>query len=112
MELSGWKLLLKNGDAFEFSSAKGRLIEASIEWNDDGAPLGELMIAAPNCEIKVSREKGNSHLCQALCTDGHCLYFSGPADADTPADLVASQLSRGGKNSLFLRVLPQFLELL
>ena len=112
VELSGWKLLLKNGDVFEFSSIDGKLIEASLEWNDDGAPLSELMITAPNCEIKVSREKGNSHLCQALCTDGHCIYFSGPADADSPSDLVASQLSRGGKNSLFLRVLPQFLELL
>jgi glucose-6-phosphate dehydrogenase assembly protein OpcA len=112
VELSGWKLLLKNGDSFELSSAEGNLIEASIEWNEDGAPLSELSFFSPDCEIKITREKGNPHLCQSLCTDGHCLYFSGPADADAPADLVASQLSRGGKNSLFLRVLPQFFELL
>ncbi|MDA7881832.1 glucose-6-phosphate dehydrogenase assembly protein OpcA [Akkermansiaceae bacterium] len=112
VELAGWKLLLKNGDIFEFSSAKGGLIEANIEWDGEGAPLSELSFAAPDCEIKVNRERGNAHLCQSLCTDGHCLYFSGPADADDATDLVASQLSRGGKNSLFLRVLPQFLELL
>ena len=85
--------LLKNGDSFELSSAEGNLIEASIEWNEDGAPLSELSFFSPDCEIKITREKGNPHLCQSLCTDGHCLYFSGPADADAPADLVASQLS-------------------
>jgi len=112
IELSGWKVLLKKGDSFELSSAEGHLIDASIEWDEGGAPLSELSFASPDCEIKVTREKGNPHLCQSLCTAGHCLYFSGPADADEPAGLVASQLSRGGKNSLFLRVLPQFLELL
>ncbi len=35
-----------------------------------------------------------------------------PADPEDSADLVAQQLARGGKNSLFLKILPVFLELL
>ncbi len=112
IEQSGWELIEKNEDRFSLKSKDGQAIEAVIEWDEEGAPLSLLSLAGPNCEVKVMRQKGNTHLCHALCTDGHCIDFSGPADSDEPAELVASQLSRGGKNSLFLAVLPQFLELL
>jgi len=108
---SGWKLASSDGDSFQFSSKNGRTIQAELNWDDDGAPIGELSLKALNCEVKVLRKVGSAHLCHVLCTDGHCLDFSGPADAEDPAGLVASQLSRGGKNSLFLRVLPTFLQL-
>ena len=121
-EQAGWKSGLElglatetspeNGESFLFESKEGRSIVATITWDDEGAPLSLLSIQSPECEVKVSRQKGNSHLCQAICTDGHCLNVSGPADADDAEGLVADQLSRGGKNSLFLRVLPRFLELL
>jgi len=109
---SGWKLVSSNGDAFQFSAKDGRTIQAELTWDDDGAPIGELSLKAPDCEVKVLRKAGSAHLSHVLCTDGHCLDFSGPADAEDSAGLVASQLSRGGKNSLFLRVLPTFLKLL
>ncbi|MDA7649500.1 glucose-6-phosphate dehydrogenase assembly protein OpcA, partial [Akkermansiaceae bacterium] len=121
-EQAGWKSGLElglaaetnpeNGESFLFESKEGHNIVAKITWDDSGAPLSLLSIQSPDCEVKVSREKGNSHLCQAICTDGHCLYVSGPADSDESEGLVGDQLSRGGKNSLFLRVLPRFLELL
>lgn len=122
VEQAGWKSGLElglaaetnpeNGESFLFESKEGRNIVAKVTWDDEGAPLSLLSIRAPGCEVKVSRQKGDSHLCQAICTDGHCLYASGPADADDSEGLVGDQLSRGGKNSLFLRVLPRFLELL
>jgi hypothetical protein len=71
-----------------------------------------LEISAPNFKARVSREAGNPHLCQSICAENHSIEFSGPADFDDSAGLVASQLSRGGKNSLFLNVLPQFVKLL
>ncbi|YCM44924.1 glucose-6-phosphate dehydrogenase assembly protein OpcA [Verrucomicrobiaceae bacterium 227] len=111
---AGWTLALASpdGNSFQFTSRKGQAIRADLNWDDAGAPIGELSLKAPNCEVKVLRKVNSAHLCHVLCTDGHCLDFSGPADVDDPAGLVASQLSRGGKNSLFLRVLPTFLELL
>ena len=111
-EMVGWKLEKKEGLSFVLVTKEGQKIDVGISFDDDGAPISKLLIEAPNFEIKVSRETGNRHLCQSLCSDGHCLDFSGPADEDEQSGLVASQLSRGGKNSLFLRVLPQFLELL
>lgn len=121
-EQAGWKTGLElgliaetnpeNGESFLFESKEGRNIVAKITWDDDGAPLSLLSIKSPDCEVKVSRQEGTSHLCQAICTAGHCLNVSGPADADDPEGLVADQLSRGGKNSLFLRMLPRFLKLL
>ncbi len=109
---SGWKIRSVDGNSFQFSGRDGRFIRAELKWDDEGAPIGELCLRAPDCEVKVLRKPGSAHLCHVLCTDGHCIDFSGPADAEDAAGLVASQLSRGGKNSLFLKVLPTFLELL
>lgn len=109
---SGWTIAQVDGDSFEFTSREGRKIKAALNWDDDGAPIGELTLQAPNCEVKVLRKPESQHLCHVLCTDGHCIDFSGPADADEVSGLVASQLSRGGKNSLFLHVLAAFQKLL
>ena len=107
-ELSGWR----STDGLNFESKDGVAIETVLEWDESGAPIGELCLEAPELTVWVSREANSRHLCQSLCVGDHCVNVSGPADSDEPADLVASQLSRGGKNSLFLRVLPRFLELL
>lgn len=101
-----------DGESFLFKSKDGRNIEAKILWDDEGAPLSLLSVQAPGCEVKVSREKGSTHLCQAISSDGHRLNVIGPADSDKPEGLVADQLSRGGKNSLFLKVFPRFIELI
>lgn len=69
-------------------------------------------MSAPSCEVKIEREAGSDHLCQSISAGEHQVVFRGPADADEPEGLVASQLSRGGKNTLFLTVLPQFMEIL
>jgi|TARA_B110000914_G_scaffold153153_1_gene134321 glucose-6-phosphate dehydrogenase assembly protein OpcA len=109
---SGWKVESGQGDEWTASSKEGSPITINLEWDEDAAPLAELSMSAPGCKVRVSREKGNPHLCQSVCADGHCVDLSGPADFDDPEGLVASQLSRGGKNSLYLHVLPQFRELL
>lgn len=109
---AGWKIESRQGDQWKLSSKEGKEVVLEMTWDDTGAPIAELLIAAPDCSIKICRDAGNSHLSQSICADDHCVDFSGPADADNPEGLVASQLSRGGKNSLFLQVLPQFMELL
>lgn len=109
---SGWSVQTQESDRVILESREGRRVVAELIWDDEGAPISELEISAPNCKVKISREAGNSHLCQSVCSDDHCVELSGPADSDEAAGLVASQLSRGGKNSLFLHVLPQFMELL
>ncbi len=112
IERSGWKLCSLQEGIWLIESREGNEISLEFDWCDEAAPIAELVISAPDCRVAVSREKGNSHICQAICTEGHCVDFSGPADSDDPEGLVASQLSRGGKNSLFMEVFPQFMKLL
>lgn len=109
---SGWTVESCEGDQWGLKTKDGKAVQVELAWDEDVAPIAELAISAPGCEVKISREKGNSHLCQTICAGGHCVDFRGPADSDLPEGLVMSQLSRGGKNSLFLDILPQFMELL
>ena len=109
---SGWSIQSQGSDRMILESGAGRQIVAELALDDEGAPISELEISAPNCNVKITRKAGNSHLCQSICAKDHSVDFSGPADCDEAAGLVASQLSRGGKNSLFLNILPCFMELL
>jgi glucose-6-phosphate dehydrogenase assembly protein OpcA len=109
---SGWSVQCQETDRVILESLEGRKVVVDLIWDDEGAPISELEMSAPNFKARISREAGNSHLCQSICAENHVADFSGPADDDDSAGLVASQLSRGGKNSLFLNVLPQFMELL
>jgi hypothetical protein len=109
---SGWSVRCQEAGRVILESREGREVVVELIWDDGGAPISELEISAPKLKAKISREAGNSHLCQSIRAEGHGVDFSGPADYDDSAGLVASQLSRGGKNSLFLNVLPQFMELL
>ena len=109
---SDWAMESCRGDCWVFHSPEGRKIEVRFEWVDSGAPIAGLLLKAPDCQVEVTREPGSRHLNQTISAEGHRVDFSGPADADDAERLVASQLSRGGKNSLFLAVEPRFLEML
>ncbi len=99
-------------ECFRLESREGRSIAVKVEWKEDSAPLGHLEIRAPGCEVSVWRERGSGHLRQRLECPGHQLALSGPADAEDEVALIAEQLSRGGKDALFRKVWPAFLELL
>lgn len=99
-------------ECFTYESPEGRAITARIEWDEASAPLGLLEIKAPGCLVSVRREPGAAYLQQYLECPGHVVRQSGPADADDDSALVADQLSRGAKNSLFRKVWPAFIELL
>ena len=109
---SGWEIRSFGDDQISLESKEGREIVGELSWDAAGAPISELEVEAPTCSVKIRREAGNAHLSQSICANDHCVDFSGPADSDEPEGLVASQLSRGGKNSLFLHVIPKFMELL
>lgn len=119
---AGWRMGLELGlaaeraeggdECFVFETPDGRSVTARIEFDEKAAPLGLLELSAPGCVVSVEREAGSVYLHQRLETPGHKLSQSGPADADSDWELVADQLSRGGRNSLFEKVRPAFLELL
>jgi glucose-6-phosphate dehydrogenase assembly protein OpcA len=109
---SGWTPEDCRGDSWTLRSREGVKISVDFEWDEEAAPIAGLALRAPGCEVKVEREANCDHLCQSVSAVEHRVISRGPADADEPEGLVASQLSRGGKNTLFLTVWPQFLEML
>jgi glucose-6-phosphate dehydrogenase assembly protein OpcA len=99
-------------ETFPMESKAGVQIMATLEADPAAAPLGLLEITAPNVVIRLSRAVGSAHLVRELITNGTAQTSLAPADPDDDAGLVGAQLARGGKNTLYRKVLPRFLELL
>jgi glucose-6-phosphate dehydrogenase assembly protein OpcA len=115
---AGWRDGLELGladgrkDGFSFETEGGHTIEAVLVADSDAAALGLLEISAGDVRVEVSREAGSSHLMRTLRSPGHDFEAPGPADPDAPADLIGEQLSRGGRNTLYRKMLPRMLKLL
>ncbi len=105
---AGWKIVGEN----TFESKEGRRIVAEIESSADSATLGLIELSSPKTTVRVSRENGSAHLLREIESGDYKVSSLSPADPDSSENLVAQQLSRGGKNSLFLKILPTILELL
>jgi hypothetical protein len=105
---AGWKHL----ENLTFESKTGRKIQAQIESCGDSAPLGMVELSSQKAIVRVSHEKKSIHLLREIESGDYHVTSLSPADPEASPDLIAQQLSRGGKNSLFLKVLPMFLELL
>jgi hypothetical protein len=58
--------------------------------------------------VKVSQKPGATHVERQIETPAFKATSLSPIDPTTPAELVAVQLSRGGKNSLYQKILPRF----
>jgi len=70
------------------------------------------VIRAGDVSVEVIREAGSSHLLRRVVAPGHVTESPGPVDSDNPVGSVGEQLSRGGKNSLYVKILPRFQQLL
>ncbi len=104
---AGWKDKSVAG-GFCFVSSGG--VEIPVEMKEDpaGPPLGLLAIHAPGVTIQVSQKAEASHIERMIQTDAYKATSLSPADPVTPAELIAVQLARGGKNSLYQKILPRF----
>lgn len=102
----------ESGENYFFESPNGGTVEVELIWDEDSAALGLLEVHAPGCLVRVAREKNSKHLTQYLAAGGHKIELSAPADEDDEVGLLADQLSRGGQNSLYQKVLPGLLRLL
>ncbi|MGJ8657203.1 MAG: glucose-6-phosphate dehydrogenase assembly protein OpcA [Akkermansiaceae bacterium] len=98
--------------SYRFLTKGGNLVDAEITFEEDSAAIGKIEIIADGVTMCVSREAGSKYLHHQLDCGKHSLDLHGPADSDSCPELVTDQLSRGGKNSLFKKVLPTFLSLL
>ena len=99
-------------EGFSFESAAGKPIAAVLRSDPDSAPLGLVRLSGGGVTVSVSREAGAACLTRRIEAPGHFVEAPGPVDPDTCAGLIGEQLARGGKNSLFQKILPRFRQLL
>ncbi|GAA5483732.1 glucose-6-phosphate dehydrogenase assembly protein OpcA [Haloferula sargassicola] len=98
--------------SFSFESRGGQGITVTLEAVDAGPPIQLFRLRGGEVTIEVIRCEGDNYLCRHLEAPGHHIEEPGPVDPESCAGLVGEQLSRGGKNSLFRKILPCFLRLL
>jgi len=113
---AGWSLAgverAATSESIRFAHKSAAEIKVLIRYEESSAPLGSLVIAGGGIRLRVWRDPGNGHLFHQLEAGETRLDGVSPADSDEDVDLIGDQLARGGKNSLYRRMLPRFLELL
>jgi glucose-6-phosphate dehydrogenase assembly protein OpcA len=108
---AGWKSVILN-ESLGFVPTTGGPISISLTTDSSGPPLSSVAIRAKDTTIQVSQKSGASHVERHIETAGYHATSLSPVDPTTPAELVAVQLARGGKNSLFQKILPRFRSML
>lgn len=104
---AGW-IDRKSSDPFAFESGAGVAITVDLTADPAVPPIASLIIRAPQTTVQITQKAGASHLERLVESAGYKATSLSPIDPTTPAELVAVQLSRGGRNSLYQKILPRF----
>jgi glucose-6-phosphate dehydrogenase assembly protein OpcA len=104
---AGW-----SGGVAGLKSAAGQEISVNLREITEGPPLSSLILRSDKVSVSVSQKTGASHVARHVEADAYQATSLSPADPETPAQLVALQLARGGKNSLYQKILPRFRSML
>ncbi len=99
-------------DRFYFETHQGSDVTVRVEYDASSATLGLVELSSADCVVRVSREVGSAYMHQQLEAGAHQIDRLVPAASDDASELVADQLSRGGKNTLYRTMLPVYLDLL
>lgn len=99
-------------DSIRYISNGG--VGIAVLMNEDSGipPLGSVVIRAGETIVQVSQKAGASHVERRVESGAYKAVSLSPIDPVTPAELVGVQLARGGKNSLYQKILPRFREML
>ena len=108
---AGWKDR-PSADGFAFEASSGTLISVVLNENASGPPLSNLVLRAGEKSAHITQAAGASHVERRIDAAGYQASSLSPVDPTSPEELVALQLARGGKNSLFQKILPRFRKLL
>ena len=108
---AGWKNA-NTSESFALVSTAGVAISVKLTPDTSGPPLSSVVIRGANTTVQVSQKPGASHVERMVETATYKATSLSPVDPVSPAELVAVQLSRGGKNSLYQKILPRFRSML
>lgn len=101
-----------NKQGISLERKTGEPVAATLIADEAAAPLGGLVIRGGGLEIVIERTPDSPHLQMRLQVGEHGTESLAPAGGDDCGSLIGDQLARGGKNSLYLKILPMFLKLL
>ncbi len=99
-------------ETFCFHAVNGTPIEVKICYDEQAAPLAALHLRGKDVSFSVTREPSSSYLHLHFSSGQHAIDSLQPAACDDTRALIGEQLARGGRNSLFQKILPVFLEML
>jgi glucose-6-phosphate dehydrogenase assembly protein OpcA len=108
---AGWKDR-QSINPFAFESVSGKAISVKLQEDAAGPPLSSVILRANDVTVQVTQKAGASHVERRVESAAYKATSLSPVDPTTPAELVGVQLSRGGKNSLYQKILPRFRALL
>lgn len=94
-----------------FLSKNGKQIRVKMTAQGDAA-ISSLSMSAGTRQIEITRHENGQHWQRNIIAPNFHQTTLAPLGVQNPQELVADQLSRGGKNSLFQKILPTYLELL
>ncbi len=106
---SGWS---DHGPGLRFQSASKRPIEVRLVAGNDNPPLASLTLRFGNHSVRIAQNPGCGRVERQIDFGDYKAHSISPADPLLPEELLAQQLARGGKNSLFQKILPRFRQLL
>jgi glucose-6-phosphate dehydrogenase assembly protein OpcA len=106
---AGWK---DHEAGHSFTAANGKNIAVVMREDAAGPPLSSLVLRSGEKSASITQEPGASHVRRCIHAPGYEVCSLSPVDPHLPEELVALQLARGGKNSLFQKIMPRFREIL
>jgi glucose-6-phosphate dehydrogenase assembly protein OpcA len=95
-----------------FLSATGHPIDLALSLTESDAPITRLSLHAGKHVAEISQTPDSPHLQRRVHAPGYDVSSLSPRDPTTSVELLADQLSRGGRNSMFQKILPRYLSLL
>jgi len=104
---AGWKIISSKG-TIAFESSGGSAITVALHANPTSPPLSAVTIRAGTTQVQVTQKTGASHVERTLDAGPYHASSLSPIDPTISAELVAVQLARGGRNSLYQKILPAF----
>ena len=108
---AGWKDQAQD-KLIAFQSPSGKTIEVTLSPEADGPPLAEIALHFGDKAARIVQAPGGTRVERHIEFGAYKASSISPADPILPEELLAQQLSRGGKNSLFQKILPRFRKLL
>ena len=95
-----------------FLSATGHPIVLVRSLTENAEPVSHLSLHAGENVAEISQPPGSPHILRRVHAPGYDVSSLSPTDPVSSIELLAAQLSRGGRNSMFHKILPRYLSLL